>query len=138
MESNARITRDPLPAVWIDATLTTQLYQNLIGNAIKFARNGIPPEIHLTAEEERGKTILGVRDNGIGIQPKYATQIFSPFKRLHGQAEYDGCGIGLAICRKAVDRHCGQIWVDTEAETGSHFKFFLELPGSESESAVAA
>jgi len=121
-ETGAQVTRDELPEVWGDSTLLTQLYQNLIGNALKFCGDQ-PPVIRLTAEERDGPPVFGVKDNGIGIESKYAQQIFQPFRRLHGRAEYEGSGIGLAICRKIVERHGGKIWVDSEPGKGAHFRF---------------
>ena len=121
-ETGAQVTRDGLPEVWGDSTLLTQLYQNLIGNALKFCGDQ-PPVIRLTAEERDGPPVFGVKDNGIGIESKYAQQIFQPFRRLHGRAEYEGSGIGLAICRKIVERHGGKIWVDSEPGKGAHFRF---------------
>lgn len=123
-ETGAEIARDPLPQVWGDPTLLAQLYQNLIGNALKFAGEG-PPQIRLTAERQGGEWVLGVKDNGIGIRPEYAEQIFKPFKRLHGRGGYEGSGIGLAVCRKVVERHKGRIWVESEEGRGAHFKFAL-------------
>jgi light-regulated signal transduction histidine kinase (bacteriophytochrome) len=123
-ETSAAIERDSLPEVWGDPTMLTQLYQNLVSNAIKFSDQQ-PPRIRITAEKVKGRWILGVSDNGIGINPAYATQIFRPFQRLHGPGEYSGSGIGLAICLKAVERHGGEIWVEPAAEGGSHFKFYL-------------
>jgi light-regulated signal transduction histidine kinase (bacteriophytochrome) len=123
-ETNALITRDPLPMVWGDPTLLTQLYQNLIDNALKFVNND-QPTIRLTAEWHGEQWIFGVQDQGIGLKPEYAEQIFAPFKRLHSQAEYAGTGIGLAICRQAVERHGGRIWVESQPEKGAHFKFIL-------------
>ena len=123
-ESRAIITRDPLPEVKGDATLLTQLYQNLIGNALKYVEES-PPRIHLDASVAGGEWVLGVRDNGIGINPDYAEQIFQPFKRLHGREHFDGTGIGLAICRKVAERHRGRIWVESEEGKGAHFRFTL-------------
>jgi len=124
-ETGAEITRDRLPMVVGDATMLTQLYQNLIGNAMKFVPTGQQPIIRLTCERENGRWVFGVRDNGIGIRTEHTTQIFAPFKRLHGANEYEGSGIGLAICRKTVERHGGRIWVDSELGRGSHFRFML-------------
>jgi signal transduction histidine kinase len=121
-ETGAEVTRDELPEVWGDSTMLAQLYQNLIGNALKFC-GGQRPIIRLTAAERDGDQIFGVKDNGIGIEPKYAPQIFQPFRRLHGRAEYEGSGIGLAICRKIVERHGGNIWVESEPGRGAHFRF---------------
>jgi light-regulated signal transduction histidine kinase (bacteriophytochrome) len=113
-----------LPHVHVDACLIEQLYQNLIGNAIKFS-GGRPPQIHLTAQRAKTGWVFGVRDHGIGIAPEYATMIFAPFKRLHSREAYEGTGIGLAICRKAVERHGGRIWVESTLGEGSHFMFTL-------------
>jgi PAS domain S-box-containing protein len=125
-ETGAQIPRDELPDVYGDSTLLTQLYQNLIGNALKFSADQ-SPIIHLTFEEKDGDQIFGVKDNGIGIDPKYAQQIFQPFLRLHSRADYEGSGIGLAICRRIVERHRGKIWVDSEPGQGAHFRF--TIPG---------
>ncbi|MCC9599536.1 hypothetical protein LOC67_03110 [Stieleria sp. JC731] len=124
-ESNCVVTRDELPNLEIDATLVTQLYQNLIGNAIKFCKSE-SPKIHLTAQMIDGNWVLGVRDNGIGIKEEYTEQIFAPFKRLHGMSEYEGTGIGLAICHKVVEHHGGKIWVTSTPGEGSHFQFTLK------------
>ncbi len=123
-ETGAQVGRDNLPGVWGDSTLLTQLYQNLIGNALKFSGDQ-RPVIRLTCEKENGNQIFGVKDNGIGIEPKYAQQIFQPFHRLHGRAQYEGSGIGLAICRKIVERHGGRIWVNSEPGRGAHFRFTI-------------
>jgi signal transduction histidine kinase len=123
-ESGAEVTRDALPRVWGDSTLITELYQNLIGNALKF-RGNQRPIIRLTVEEQEDYQVFGVKDNGIGVDPKYAQQIFQPFRRLHGRDEYEGSGIGLAICRKIVERHGGKIWVESEPGKGSHFRFTI-------------
>jgi len=129
-ESGAVITRDPLPEVRGDAILLVQLYQNLVGNALKYI-DELPPRIHLDAALRDGKWLLGVRDNGIGINPEYAEQIFQPFKRLHGQGKFEGTGIGLAICRKVVERHHGRIWVESEEGMGAHFRFTLPAKAQE-------
>ncbi|TSA40548.1 MAG: PAS domain S-box protein [Betaproteobacteria bacterium] len=123
-ESGATIDRVPLPTVAGDLTLLSQLYQNLIGNALKFVHDR-PPEIALTAEQFEGEWVFGVRDNGIGMNPQYIEQIFQPFKRLHGHGQFDGTGIGLSICRKVVERHGGRIWVESEENRYSWFKFTL-------------
>ncbi len=124
-ETDAVIERDSLPHVVGDATMLTQLYQNLIGNALKFSDEG-RPAIQLTAKRQGNMWVLGVRDNGIGIEPEYAEQIFKPFQRLHGRDKYEGSGIGLAICKKAVDRHGGVMFVESELGSGSHFQFTLK------------
>jgi signal transduction histidine kinase len=118
------LLRDPLPIVKGDTTLLTHLYQNLIGNALKFS-TAAPPTIHLTSEAHGDHCLLGVRDNGIGIDPKFAQTIFAPFRRLHTRDQYEGAGIGLAICKKVVERHGGRIWVDSQTGAGAHFKFLL-------------
>jgi len=121
-ETGAQIIHDKMPDVWGDSTLLTQLYQNLIGNALKFSGDQ-RPIIQLTFEEREGTQVFGVKDNGIGIEPNYAREVFKPFRRLHGRAEYEGSGVGLAICRKIVDRHGGKIWVESEPGKGAHFRF---------------
>jgi PAS domain S-box-containing protein len=123
-ETEARIECDELPAVVGDATMLTQLYQNLIGNALKFIADE-PPVVSLTAEEEDGQWILGVKDNGIGMKPEHAERIFKPFQRLHRRDQYEGTGIGLSICKKTVERHGGRLWVESNLGEGAHFKFTL-------------
>ena len=120
----AEIHRDPLPELWCDPAMVTQIYQNLIGNALKFVADN-RPAIRLTAEQDGARWVLGVADNGIGIKPEYGEQIFQAFQRLHGRGEYEGSGIGLAVCRKAVEHHGGKIWVESELGRGAHFKFTL-------------
>ncbi|MCA9259630.1 MAG: hypothetical protein KDA61_10545, partial [Planctomycetales bacterium] len=104
--------------------LVVQLFQNLIGNAIKFAGDR-RPEIEITARRLGSDWVIGVKDRGIGIKSEYCEQIFAPFKRLHGMAEYEGSGIGLALCRKIVDHHEGRIWVESSVGRGAHFEFTL-------------
>jgi hypothetical protein len=123
-ETNAHIQREPLPMVQGDPSLLTQVYQNLIGNALKF-HGEKPPHIKVSAEEAANEWILTVADQGIGIKPDYAKQIFLPFKRLHGRDEYEGTGIGLAICRRIVERHRGRIWVESELGHGAQFRFTI-------------
>jgi light-regulated signal transduction histidine kinase (bacteriophytochrome) len=123
--TGAEIERDALPEQWGDPRLLTQLYQNLIGNALKFVAPGRRPRVRLSAEQQGGGWVFGVRDNGIGIKAEYSAQIFAPFKRLHGRDEYEGAGIGLSICRKAVERHGGRIWVESQPAQGAHFKFTI-------------
>ena len=126
--SNARIIQDDLPDVIGDKVLIRQVYSNLIGNALKFARPDVPPVIKLTAAPtESGGWILSVEDNGIGIDPAYAESIFEPFKRLQGRDHSEGTGIGLAICKRASDHHNGRIWVEPAKGGGSVFRFSLEL-----------
>ena len=123
-ETAAEVLIETLPDVEGDPTMITQLYLNLISNALKFS-DGEHPRVEVTCDRESGELVLGVRDNGIGIDADFHDQIFAPFKRLHGRTEYDGTGIGLAICRRTVERHGGRIWVESELGTGSHFKFTL-------------
>jgi two-component system sensor histidine kinase/response regulator len=126
-ESQATIDREELPEVVADKTLLTQLYQNLLGNALKFTLAGRPPRIRLSAARHGDVWELAVEDNGIGIKSEYTDRIFKAFQQLHGRGEYEGTGIGLAICRKAVERHGGEIWVESQPGEGSRFKFTLPL-----------
>jgi PAS domain S-box-containing protein len=123
-EAHARITSDPLPLLPVDSTQMEQLFQNLISNAVKF-RSKQPPEIHLEATHRPGEWLFSVRDNGIGIDPQYAERIFMIFQRLHTRRKYPGTGIGLAICKKIVERHGGKIWVDPSPGKGSIFHFTI-------------
>ena len=124
-ESRAVITHDPLPALLADPTQLTQLFQNLFSNAIKFRRPETPPRIHVSAVRQDGDWRLSVRDNGIGIDPQYFERIFIIFQRLHGREQYPGTGIGLAVCKKIVERHGGRMWVESEPGTGSTFHFTI-------------
>ena len=128
-ESGAEVTHDPLPQVMADNVQLGQVLQNLLGNAIKF-RSQEPPRIHVSARQEGQQWVFSVRDNGIGINPRYAERIFGIFERLHPRTEYPGTGIGLAICKKIVERHGGQIWVESEPGKGAAFFFTLPIKGS--------
>jgi PAS domain S-box-containing protein len=123
-EAGAVVTHDRLPTLTADATQLGQLFQNLIGNALKF-RNIAPPRIHVSARGDGEWWTFDVADNGIGIDPQYAEQIFAIFQRLHTRDEYPGTGIGLAICKKIVERHGGRIWVESQPGQGSTFRFTL-------------
>jgi PAS domain S-box-containing protein len=123
-ESGTRVTSNALPTVNADATQLTQLLQNLIGNAIKY-RDGRSPEIHLGVTCDENEWLFSVRDNGIGIEPQYYERVFKVFQRLHQRREYAGNGIGLAICKKIVERHGGRIWVDSKLGEGSTFYFTI-------------
>ncbi|MCU1294627.1 MAG: sensor histidine kinase/response regulator [Bryobacterales bacterium] len=123
-ESQARITRDPLPSVRGDHMQLAQLFQNLISNGIKYCCPTRPPEIHLSASPNKDRHLFLVRDNGMGIAPEFHQQVFAPFRRLHGQ-DVPGTGIGLATCQRIVERHGGRIWVESEPGEGSTFLFTL-------------
>jgi PAS domain S-box-containing protein len=121
-ESGAKITHDNLPTVNIDPVQLSQLFQNLISNAIKF-RSDAPPEIYISADRQDNAWRFAVRDNGIGIEPQYAERVFMIFQRLHTRKKYAGTGIGLSLCKKIVERHGGKIWVESEPGKGSTFYF---------------
>jgi PAS domain S-box-containing protein len=125
-ESKAIITNTELPVVVADETQMTQLMQNLIGNAIKFSKESYP-NIHIAAHQEQDEWVFSVKDNGIGISPEYYERIFIIFQRLHNRTEYSGTGIGLAICKRIIDRHGGKIWVTSEPENGSTFYFTIPI-----------
>ena len=122
--SGAQVTHDAMPEVTADGTQLTQLFQNLIGNAMKF-RGEEAPRIHVGVEGRDKVWVFTVRDNGIGLDPQYADRIFMMFQRLHNKAEYPGTGIGLAICKKIVERHGGHIWVESKPGEGAMFGFTL-------------
>ena len=126
-ESGARISYSDLPVLLADHTELMQLFQNLIGNSIKF-RSIRPPEIRITAEKQKKEWLLSVADNGIGIAPQHANDVFVIFKRLHTREEYPGSGIGLAICKKIVEQNQGRIWVESQPGQGSTFRFNWPIP----------
>ena len=123
-ESGAEVTHDPLPEVVGDEGQLVQLLQNLIANAIRF-HGDEPPRIHVSARREGAQYVFSVQDNGIGIEPQYAERVFVLFQRLHGREAYPGTGIGLAICKKIVERHGGRIWFESERGKGATFWFTL-------------
>jgi light-regulated signal transduction histidine kinase (bacteriophytochrome) len=123
-ENSAVIIADPLPTVQANAQQIGQLFLNLIGNAIKF-RGEATPKIEVKTELQDGEWLIAIRDNGIGINCKYAQRIFEIFQRLHSREKYPGTGIGLAICRKIVERHGGRIWMESELGQGTTFYFTL-------------
>ena len=129
-DSGAEVTHDPLPTVQADEMQLVQLFQNLVGNAVKYQNPGIP-RVHISAAR-RGKAswIFAVKDNGLGIDPQYFERIFGMFQRLHKRDEYSGTGVGLAICKKIMERHGGRLWVESDLGHGSTFSF--ALAGSES------
>ncbi len=140
-ETGTNVECSQLPKVTGDSRLITQLFQNLIGNAIKYCSQDRTPCVEIFAESTGECHIVTVRDNGIGMEQQYLEQIFSPFKRLHGRSEYKGSGIGLAICRKVAERHGGKIWAESEIGEGSAFRFTLKLaddtPNSDTEQSDA-
>jgi len=123
-ENNVVITNDPLPDLVVDRTQIMQLFQNLISNSIKY-RGDESPKIHIEVQDKYTEWLFCFRDNGIGIEQKYADQIFVIFQRLHGKGEYSGTGIGLSIAKRIVERHGGQIWVESEPGKGSAFMFTI-------------
>jgi light-regulated signal transduction histidine kinase (bacteriophytochrome) len=123
-ETQACIRCAPLPMVWGNQTLLTQLYQNLLDNACKFTGNA-RPQIRVTARQWDRQWVLGVQDWGIGIKAEDLPRLFTPFTRLHSRGEYPGAGLGLAICRKVVAVHGGRLWVESPPEGGTHFQFTL-------------
>jgi signal transduction histidine kinase/DNA-binding response OmpR family regulator len=123
-ENGALITHDPLPRVTADAGQFVQLFQNLIGNAIKF-HGDQPPHVHVGVARQDHDWVFSVRDNGIGIDPQYAERIFLMFQRLHSRSAYPGTGIGLAVCQKIVQRHGGRIWVESQLGEGATFAFAI-------------
>jgi PAS domain S-box-containing protein len=127
-ESEAVVTHDPLPIVMSDETQLGQVFQNLIANAIKF-RNEIPPEVHISARKTEDYWLFSVRDNGIGIAPEFFERIFIIFQRLYTKEEYPGTGIGLAVCKRIVERHRGRIWVESQPGEGATLYFTLPVGG---------
>jgi light-regulated signal transduction histidine kinase (bacteriophytochrome) len=123
-ESHVSLTHDPLPLVKADSSQMGQLLQNLIGNAIKF-HGANSPHIDVSAREEPSEWLFSVKDNGIGIESEYFDTIFGIFQRLHGREEYPGSGVGLAICKRIVERHRGRMWVESEPGQGSTFYFTI-------------
>jgi signal transduction histidine kinase len=126
-ESDASVTSDPLPCLRVHKAHLEQLFQNLIGNAIKYLDPERTPVVHVSVKQENGRWVFSVRDNGLGIEPEYKEHIFGLFKRLHTGDEYSGTGLGLAICQRIVERYQGRIWVDSEPGQGSTFLFTLPV-----------
>ena len=127
-ESGGRVTCGPLPTVTGDPSQLSQMLQILVGNALKY-RSAAPPEVHVSAERSERQWTIAVRDNGIGIDPKYHEQIFEIFRRLHSQEKYPGNGVGLAVCRRIAHRHGGRIWVESAAGKGCTFYFSILIEG---------
>ena len=126
-ENNGEITCDELPEVYSDKRLLTQVFQNLIGNAIKYRKPEEPPKIHISARKEDNEYVFSISDNGIGIEPQYFNRIFMIFQRLHTLERYEGTGIGLAIVKKIIDRLQGRIWLESELGKGSTFYFTIPI-----------
>ncbi|MDQ2941312.1 MAG: ATP-binding protein [Chloroflexota bacterium] len=124
-DSGALVTHDPLPTVQADETQLVQLFQNLVGNAVKYQNPGIP-RVHISATKH-GKTrwTFAVKDNGLGIHPQYFERIFGMFQRLHKRDQFSGTGVGLAICKKIMERHGGTVEVESTPGQGSTFSFAL-------------
>jgi PAS domain S-box-containing protein len=125
-ESGGTVTHDPMPTVQADRGQMVRLFQNLVANAVKYRKPDEPPKVHIGAEQQGNEWVISIRDNGIGFDPKYATTIFGPFKRLHTEQEYPGTGVGLAICRRIVQGMGGRIWA--ESQPGEGATFFFTLP----------
>jgi PAS domain S-box-containing protein len=121
-ESGAAVTQDALPDITMDEQQLTQIFQNLIGNAVKY-RGVESPRVHISCTSEPNEWIFSVRDNGLGIEAQYFERIFVLFQRLHGRAEFEGTGIGLSICKKLLDRIGGRVWVKSQPQEGSTFSF---------------
>jgi len=136
-ENKVTVSHDPLPEVMADYTQLVQLFQNLIVNGIKF-HGKEAPKIHISAEKIASEWVFSVRDNGIGIDPQYSEKIFEVFKRLHKKEEYPGTGIGLAICKKIIERHGGHIWVESELGKGSTFCFTLPINPGEFQNPISS
>ena len=128
-ESHAVVTRGPLPTLSMNAARLAQVFQNLVGNAVKFRRPDEAPAVHVSCLPREEEWLFAVRDNGIGIDPQYRERIFVIFRRLHTRAEYPGTGIGLSICKKIIERHGGRIWVESGTGAGSSFLFTLPRKG---------
>jgi PAS domain S-box-containing protein len=137
-ENSALVTHDPLPMVLADEVQLVQLFQNLVGNGIKYRRPGVV-EIHIAAEHNGGQRWkFSVQDNGLGIEPQYFDKIFGMFQRLHKRTEYEGTGIGLAVCKRIVERHGGKISVESQPGQGSTFQFELAASDVKITSDIAA
>jgi signal transduction histidine kinase len=129
VKPGASISVDPLPCVRGAEVHFVQLFQNLIGNAIKY-RGQRPATIHVSAQQINGEWRFEVSDKGIGIAPEYHEKVFAVFKRLHGK-KIPGTGVGLAICKRVVERHGGRIWVESQAGQGAKFRFTLPVAGED-------
>ena len=126
-DGGATITHDPMPTLPVDRGQMVRLFQNLIGNAVKYRKPDEPSKVHVSAEQRGQEWVISIRDNGIGFDPQYASSIFVPFKRLHTAEEYPGTGVGLAICKRIVQAHGGRIWAESVPGEGTTFAFTLPV-----------
>jgi chemotaxis family two-component system sensor kinase Cph1 len=129
-ESGAKIGHDKLPVLKVDGSQIVQVFQNLISNAIKFVKDK-KPEVYISAEECGDNWVFSIQDNGIGIDPEFKERIFSMGQRLHPVGQFKGSGIGLAICRKVIERHGGSIWVESALGSGANFIFTIPVKGGD-------
>ena len=129
-ESGASITHEPLPTLPVDRGQMVRLFQNLVGNAVKYRKPDNVPMVHISAEQKGAEWVISIRDNGIGFEPEFASAIFLPFKRLHSDDEYPGTGVGLAICRRIVQAQGGRIWAESVPGEGTTFSFTLPVESS--------
>ncbi len=136
-DAGAIVTRDHLPTLPVNPRQIGMLIQNLLTNAIKF-RGPEPPCIHISADEHDGEWRFAVKDNGIGIKPEHFTRVFQIFQRLHGRSQYPGTGIGLAICKRVIERHGGRIWIESTAGEGSTFTFTLPKRPTQTQTGVGS
>jgi light-regulated signal transduction histidine kinase (bacteriophytochrome) len=130
-ETEAELTYGELPTVMGNDVQLVQLFQNLISNSLKFMRSGVPPKITISAQPQAQQWLFAIQDNGIGIASEHLEQVFTAFHRLHSAKVYPGSGIGLTTCQKIVERHGGQIWVESQPEVGSTFYFTLQAVSTE-------
>jgi light-regulated signal transduction histidine kinase (bacteriophytochrome) len=131
-EGRGVVTHDRMPAVMGNGAQITRVFQNLVGNAVKFRRPDAAPRIHVSAQLRGRDVLFSIGDNGIGIDPQYSDRVFVIFQRLHTRAEYPGTGIGLSVCKKVIERHGGRIWFDSEPGRGTTFWFTLPAAGERS------
>jgi signal transduction histidine kinase len=136
IESDADVAFDPLPLVMGDESQLRHVFQNLIGNAIKYSRKGVKPAIRVSATRGNQDWVIRISDNGIGIDPSYLKLVFAAFKRLHGK-DVPGTGIGLAICRRAIEAHGGRIWAESVVGEGSTFFFSLMATANAAQTSTA-
>jgi light-regulated signal transduction histidine kinase (bacteriophytochrome) len=124
--NDAKIQVEKLPVINADASDMKQLFQNLVSNAIKYRKKDSPPVVNISCENENGNWKFAVKDNGIGIDEKFSERIFVIFQRLHNRSQYEGTGIGLALCKKIVEIYGGKIWIKSQPGTGTIFYFTLK------------